>query len=214
MLKKRLLEELNNNNHYTLPKYILSFSKKIDLDINSFILLIYLMNQKDKIIFDYKKIIGDLSFSEKELLDSISILKDKKILSIVMEKNDSGVLEEKMDISFLYEKVFSLILDDKKETMEENDLFSKFEEEFGRTLSPMEYEIIGGWIESNIDKDLILEALKEAVFNGANNLRYIDKILFEWNKKGIKKVSDIIKNNKSTEEKKQEEIYEYDWLNE
>ena len=93
-------------------------------------------------------------------------------------------------------------------------MFDKFEEEFGRTLSPMEYEIINGWIESKIDKELILAALKETVFNGANNLRYVDKILFEWNKKGIKKASDIHTKEKETEEKKEPEIYEYDWLNE
>ena len=78
----------------------------------------------------------------------------------------------------------------------------------------MEYEIINSWIESKISNNLILAALKEAVFNGVSNLRYIDKILFEWNKKGIKKPDDINKAKKSEEEDKNESFYEYDWLNE
>ena len=78
----------------------------------------------------------------------------------------------------------------------------------------MEYEIISGWIESGISNDLILAALKETVFNGVNNLRYVDKILYEWNKKGIKNSSDISKIEKQKEDEKQEECYEYDWLNE
>ncbi len=41
----------------------------------------------------------------------------------------------------------------------------------------MEYEIIGAWVEKGFKEQLILEALKEAVYNGVTSLRYIDKIL-------------------------------------
>ena len=109
---------------------------------------------------------------------------------------------------------FSEFLNEEENKKQDNDLFSTFEKEFGRSLSPMEYEIINSWLESKIDKELILSALKEAVFNGVNNLRYIDKILFEWNKKGIKKASDVKQSIKKEEEEKQENYYEYDWLNE
>ena len=89
---------------------------------------------------------------------------------------------------------------------------AKFEKEFGRTLSPVEYETISKWIESNIPLELIEAALKEAILSGVNSIRYIDKILFEWNKKGYKTPSDII--NKSKKDEYIEEIYDYDWLNE
>lgn len=214
MLKKKLMEQLNNDNHYSVPKYVLTYSKDLGLDINALILLIYFINGKNKAIFDYKKIISDLKFSEKEILDAISLLKDKKILSIEMVKNDFGVLEEKINISSFYDIVFAKILDEKEEDQDKKDLYGIFEKEFGRTLSPMEYEIINSWLEQGLASDLILSALKEAVFNGVNNLRYIDKILYEWNKKGIKTVNDIVKNERKKEEEKPEECYEYDWLNE
>ena len=35
------------------------------------------------------------------------------------------------------------------------------------------------------------DSVKEAVFNGVSNLRYIDKILYEWGKAGIKNVNDV-----------------------
>ena len=214
MLKDKFMEQINNENHYTIPNYVLLFAKEASLDSNSLILLIYLLNQKNKDIFNYKKILSDLSFSEKELFDSISILKDKKILSISMEKNESGILEEKIDISSFYDIVFAKFLEEDKKNKKDDNLYNEFEKEFGRTLSPMEYEIINSWIESKISNDLILAALKEAVFNGVCNLRYIDKILFEWNKKGIKKPDDINKTIKNEEEEKNESFYEYDWLNE
>lgn len=214
MLKDKLLEQLNNDNHYRISKYVLVFAKEMNLDSNSLILLIYFLNQKNKDIFDYKKIINDLNFNEKELLESISVLKDKKLIAIEMEKNESGILEEKVNISSFYDIAFSKMLNEEEKQKDDNDLFNTFEKEFGRTLSPMEYDIINSWLEDNINKELILEALKEAVFNGVNNLRYIDKILFEWSKKGIKNASDIKNKIIKEEDEKQEEYYEYDWLNE
>ncbi len=214
MLKKELLEQLNNENHYTVPKYVLTYAKDLGLDMNALILLIYFLNKPNKTIFDYKKIISDLNFTEKELLDSMSVLKDKNILLILMEKNDSGVLEEKVDISLFYEIIFSKILNNESKENVEKDLYDNFEKEFGRTLSPMEYEIINSWLEQGISNELILSALKEAVFNGVNNLRYVDKIIYEWNKKGIKKPSEVTQTEKKEEEEKASETYEYDWLNE
>ena len=212
MLNEKLLEQLNNDNHYTLPKYVLSYAKDLNLDINSFILLIYLLNGKNGSSFNYKNIMKDINLNEKELLDAISVLKCKKLLSIEMKKNDFGVLEELINISSFYDIVFSKMLNESKNDIDRKDIYEEFEREFGRTLSPMEYEIISGWIESGISNDLILAALKETVFNGVNNLRYVDKILYEWNKKGIKNSSDISKIEKQKEDEKQEECYEYDWL--
>ncbi|MHA6483938.1 DnaD domain protein [Paenibacillus sp. strain BS8-2] len=61
------------------------------------------------------------------------------------------------------------------------DLFSTFEQEFGRLLSPYECETISGWIDQDrYTEEIILFALKEAVFAGKLNLRYIDRILIEW----------------------------------
>ncbi len=214
MLKKQFIEQINNENHYTIPKYVLTHAKDFNLDVNSLILLIYFLNQKNKDIFNYKKIIEDLNFSEKELFDSISLLKDKKLISIQMEKNDSGVLEEKLDVSSFYDIILSKFINESDEEEENSSLYDSFEREFGRTLSPMEYDIINSWLEAKIDKGLIIEALKETVFNGVSNLRYVDKILYDWNKKGIKKPSDINRNREETKDDGKEEYFEYDWLNE
>lgn len=214
MFREKILELVNNQNHFVIDKCVLKCAKQMKLNINSFILLIYFLNHKNKEIFDCKKILNDLDFSEQELVDSISQLKDKKILSIGMEKNDSGILEERIDISAFYDILSSKILDGDKQNANDKDLYDIFEKEFGRTLSPMEYEIINGWLESKIDKELIVCALKETVFNGVNNLRYVDKILYEWNKKGIKVPSDIKEVEHDKGEENEQPYYEYDWLNE
>ena len=97
-----------------------------------------------------------------------------------------------------------------------SNIFSTFETEFGRTLAPMEYEIINSWIDSGYSEELIIAALKEAVYNGVFKLNYIDKILYEWGKKGIKTPQDVANNRlkfKEKQEKKEKlELFDYDWF--
>ena len=52
------------------------------------------------------------------------------------------------------------------------------------------------------------------VFNNVNNLRYIDKILYDWYKKGIRNVSDIQKIKESSTSSDVDSVYVMDdWLN-
>jgi len=67
-----------------------------------------------------------------------------------------------------------------------SDLFTLFEQEFGRPLSPMECETISAWIDQDKYPDeLIRFALKEAVFAGKLHFRYIDRILIEWSRNRV-----------------------------
>ena len=78
----------------------------------------------------------------------------------------------------------------------------------------MDYEIINAWISNGYSEELITAALNEAVYNGVTNLRYIDKILYEWNKKGIKSAKDI--NNKEDDDVTlyETKILNFNWLDE
>ena len=210
-MNKNVIESLMVvNNHLIIPNYFIRYYKKFNLENNELLMLIYLLNCNEKLILDNKKISKDLYLEENEVLNIISSLIEKNYISIEMSKNN-GIIEEYISLDLFYEKINSyLIENDKKDNS--SDIYSKFEKEFGRTLSPVEYETISKWIESNIPLELIEAALKEAILSGVNSIRYIDKILFEWNKKGYKTPSDII--NKSKKDEYIEEIYDYDWLNE
>jgi DNA replication protein len=84
----------------------------------------------------------------------------------------------------------SLELLEKKETSV--NLFALFEQEFGRPLSPLEYEKIVSWLDGEgYREELIREALAEAVLSGKFNFKYIDRILFEWQKLNIRTVQEL-----------------------
>ena len=79
----------------------------------------------------------------------------------------------------------------------------------------MECQVIKGWIDDNFSHELIMEALKEAIYNGANSLRYIETVLYTWRKKGYKTKQDVINakvKNRDTKQEDREPFY-YDWLN-
>jgi len=134
-------------------------------------------------------------------------------IELVARRNEDKVKVEYINLDSLYTKLgFSIVNTEEKD--ENPTLYDVIEKVFGRTLSPMEYEIIGAW-QNIFDHELIVLALKEAVYNGVNNLRYIDKILHDWQKKGIKSEKDVIADRKNYRKKQEnKKLFDYDWLNE
>lgn len=200
---------LMKNQTYNIPFVLLQNYRNLNITDSELIVLIYLINNNDS--FNPKQISKDLNFDLSELMELINSLIEKNIIKIdVLNKK---VREEIINLDELYNKLGFIIINDETEETD-NSIFTVFEKEFGRTLSPLDYEIIKDWL-TEFSEELILLALKEAVFNGVNNLRYIDKIIREWNKKGIKNEQDIINDRKQFQNKKSnKELFDYDWLNE
>lgn len=193
---------------FYVPSLLIKNYRKLNINDSELIVLIYLIN--NDISFNPKQMANDLNYNLNELMEIINSLTEKKLIKI--EILNKKVKEEIINLAELYNKLGFIIINDEVET--KTDIFSKFEKEFGRTLSPLEYEAITNW-QKEFNDELILLALKEAVYNGVNNLRYIDRIIYEWNKKGIKTEKDIINDRQRFHNKKStKELVDYDWLNE
>lgn len=201
-----------------VPIYLLKHYKNLKLELPEFIFLMYLYNKGNNIIFDPSLFAKEINISLEEVMNFISTLGSKNYIKVEVEKNETGLMEEIIKLDDFYSRISMLILDDaNNHDTTTSTIFEVIEKEFGRTLSPIEYEIIKAWLDNNISEELIKEALKEATFNGVSNLRYIDKILYEWGKKGIKNKEDVLKNKKhrsnSDDHKKIDlEIMDWDWF--
>lgn len=194
-----------------VSRFLFENYKQLGLQEDEFILLIYLLNEEDK-IYDPTRISNKLNIPLPQVLNLTNSLKSKDLIKFSNQKLNNKITEC-LSFEELYKKL-GLLLVNQQDTKSTN-IFDIFEQEFGRTLSSIEYEIINAWLASaNYNEPLILAALKEAVYNGVSNLRYIDKILYEWHKKGIKTVEDIDKKKQNHEPDKNLELYDYDWLNE
>lgn len=210
-MKNNVINELIKvNKDLIIPSFLTKNYNKLDLSLDEFMLLIYFINLKDNITFDINKIKEDMNFESSNILEIINKLNEKNYIAIETKKNN-GIIEEFISLDLFYNKMTSMILDNEKEESN-SDIYSLFEKEFGRTLSPSEYEQINNWLQNDISEELIKEALKEASLSNVHTIRYIDSILFTWTKKGYKKPSDI--KRKTTDKEPVETIYDYDWLNE
>ena len=205
----KVIDILKNGN-ISFPKMLLTNYKKLKITEKELIVLIYLIDDNE---FDPERIATDLNIKPIDVLTVVSSLSKKDIVKLESVTNNN-VCEEYVCLDELYNKLAISLMENETES-KDTTLFDKFEKEFGRTLSPIEYEIIGAWIEGDFSEELILLALKEAIYNGVSNLRYIDKILYEWNKKGIKSKEDIEKEREKFSKKdSKKEVFDYDWLNE
>ena len=187
---------------------------KLSLSLNEFLLLLYFDNSYDS-IFDIALLSKTLNMSEEQILQAYGSLIAKKLIKVVAIKDGYGKVIEKVSLDNFYNEI-KTEYKTKEEEIKKEDIYTIFEKEFGRTLSSMDYEIINAWIDNGFSEELVIAALKEAVYNGVPNLRYIDKVLYEWNRKGIKKPTDIKKQLESIPEAPVYEasIMDFDWLNE
>jgi DNA replication protein len=220
-MKNSKLIDIFKNGNIVVPLYLLKNYKELNIEMDEFIFLMYLYNLGDKFLFDPNKFSNDLGIDMTSIMNYISVLTDKKLIGVEVIKNDKNVMEEVISLDGFYTKLTCFTISEvSNNDVTDSNIFELIEKEFGRTLSGMEYEIIKAWLENNYSEDIIKEALKEAVYNGVSNLRYIDKILYEWNRKGVKNVADVDKMRKKHKEKNEKdieidtEIFDWNWLDE
>ena len=205
-----------DNKKFVVETLFLKEALKYNLTLKEFLILMYFDNDYD-LVFDVKKVSKAICLSEEDTLIAFESLLTKRLIKLSSVKNESGKLIDKISLDNFYNSLKESI-NLEKEEKDENSIFYKFQEIFGKSLSGMDYEIINAWLSKGFSKELILEALNEAIKNNAPSLRYIDKVLFDWNKKGYKSINDIKKYNKSennyyTEEQNFESsVFDYNWL--
>ena len=197
-----------------IPRLLFNNYKSLGISDEELIIIMVIMNYGDKVIYDPELFAKDLNGDKRNIMKNIDSLCDKNILSLIIEKNNRKSYEY-ISLDSLYEKLLNIVIDKKEDEVIDNSIFTIFENELGKLLSPMEIEKIKEWINSGNSTEMITLALKEAVLNGVNNLNYIDSILNSWNKKGYKNKSDILKEKENYRSKKEKiDIFDTDWLNE
>ena len=221
-MKSAKLIDIFRQGHIVIPLFLLQHYKELKLEINEFIFLMYLYSWGNKFDFDPLKFSAELNLTTKDVMNYIGILSDKNFISVDVMKNEKGLMEEVVLLDNFYKKLSLITMDEVNQVSrsENSNIFEIVEKEFVRTLSPIEYEIIKAWLDNGMDEELIKEAIKEATYNGVSNLRYIDKILYEWGKNGIKTVSDVVDNRKKRAKAREketsdvdiDEIVDWDWF--
>jgi DNA replication protein len=195
------MSELRNvfsSKDFVINTNIIKCISELDISLDEFLLILYFINVSCNL--DTNDIKYRLGFNDDKIFNTFTSLVNKKMLEMVVINKNNEVIEQ-VNLDPFYDRLAL----NKKIEKNDTDIYALFERELGRTLSSFEYELINKWLEKGIDENTIKRALKEAILNGVTSFKYIDKIVYEWSKNGVRK-------RQAEEEKTLEEVFDYDWL--
>ncbi|GIP58245.1 DNA replication protein DnaD [Paenibacillus woosongensis] len=193
-----------------VPSSLLTHYRKLGLSDTEVMLLLQLVTYKQLEHNDFpsmEQLEQRMGKAPGEVSSVIQRLMKDKWISIDMEWDErTGIQFESYNLAGMYERLAQCLAEERaalrqqshqrepeaaKPEANERNLFVIFEKEFARPLSPMECETISSWVDQDgYPEELILLALKEAVFAGKVHFRYIDRILLEWNRNRVQTVED------------------------
>ena len=159
MKSKKLLDMIKTKD-LIIPSILLINYKELKINEKELLLISMLMSYENDIAFDPTHFSQKLNLDLNEIMEMISSLSSKNYIEINVKK-ENNKMKEYISIEPIYEKLLLMTIEEEEKNLEESTIYSTIEEEFGRTLSPIEYETISGWLNAKIDEGLIKEALKE-----------------------------------------------------
>lgn len=204
-MEYKLLENWIKAGNTDTPTLLLMHYKDIGLTNDDLVVLIQLKSFIDKgdHFPDTDVLAKRMHLSKDEAFKSIHQLIQKKVLSIETIRNEEGKSQDQFSFNLLWEKLFIYLKQQKTEQENKEDenqtknLYAIFESEFGRPLSPIELQTLNMWIdEDHYATELIQMALREAVLSQVYSLKYIDRILLNWEKKNIRSKEQVEQESK------------------
>lgn len=200
-----------------ISNILLSIYKKIGLSDTEMMLIIHLLyfQNKGNDFPSFSELEKRMTLNSEELMKVFQRLVKQGYIFIEENKDEeTDILYEAYNVSPTLLKVIKELernveinkieKDRKLHVVKVDNVYKIFEQEFGRPLSPIEIELISTWIDKDkYSEDVIIYALKEAVFSNKISFRYIDRILFDWQKKNIRTVDQVkqyIKNFRATQD--------------
>ncbi|RVU71732.1 MULTISPECIES: DnaD domain protein [Lactobacillus] len=203
-------KDYRNIGFTTLPNGLIAYYSQIGITDAQMLLILQLeaFAQRDELFPANDKIAANTNFSANEVAALIQQLIDQKDLIIEQTTDSQGKIGNRYNLDNLYDKLEqyldSHILVKSKKNNEPakvaddlennplNRLSRQFEVEFGRYLSPIEREEIASWLSADHYKPEIIElALREAVLSQAYSLKYVDRILLNWQRHNLKTSTEI-----------------------
>ncbi len=183
----------------SLPVLLLKNYSKLGLSETEFICLLQVYSdvEQGNHFPTPEEISNRMNISVKECSTILRKLLQQHFLTIEENQSSNGILFESYSFISLWEKLADFVMQESKRAQlqksleQEADVYTIFEQEFGRPLSPIECETLAMWLDQDQHSTTIIKAaLRESVISGKLNFRYIDRILFEWKKNGVKTIED------------------------
>lgn len=199
----------------SMPKYLLTHYTKIGLnDLEMMVLIQILCEAESNPYPSIATLAGRMIATPADIEEVVGRLVERKLLTIERYWNP---IDKKWGNTYSFVKLIDELAElwaiersqqlDEERTFKQNqaspqsistvvnpsmeNLVHIFEQELGRLLTHLECENIDRWLSSPFSEELIIEALRRGVSAGIRNFRYLDSILREWEKKGLRTRAEI-----------------------
>lgn len=137
------------------------------------------------------------NYLRKDRYHETKYIKEKSQLFI--EKNEEYSLDNKVGIPMVDREENSIEENSIEKNRIEENIYEFVEENFGRTLNPIEYEEISKWE----DNELTRYAIRESILNGARSINYIRTVIDSFKAKNILTVEEAIKDKERYKKNKE-----------
>ncbi len=199
----------------SIPKYLLTHYKEIGLnDLEMMVLIQILCEAESNPYPSIATLTGRMTASTSDIEESVGRLVERKLLKIERYWNSTetkwcnsyslvGLIDELAEFwaiersqqleeerALKQNQTTPQLISTQPNSPMEN-LVRTFEQELGRPLTQLECQNFDRWLSSHFSEELIIEALRRGVSAGIRNFRYLDSILREWEKKGLKTRAEI-----------------------
>lgn len=168
---------------------LLEYYKKLRLSENEVMVILmidHLLEQKNTLITpDLLSL--KMNISSKELDKILVSLLERDLIVYDMGK------KVKVSLKPLHKKLyetFQVALSKEQESLVSEkkaaylkNIYEVFEKQLNRTLSPLEFSMIGEWVNDGFDDETIIRALNEALSKGKKTIRSVDRILVQYKAK-------------------------------
>lgn len=160
---------------------------------------------------DVRLIAKHLGTSETQVFNQLHQMMTNQLVVQKMRQLPDGKEDALYDFTPLINRLI-LFQEQKRDDQQEKDTqdrrvatFNMLESEFGRPLSSMELQIVNDWLEQDHYTAVMIKlALRQAVKNGALNLKYIERILQSWQRQGLRSANDINEHERQFENRQEE----------
>ena len=170
---------------------LLEYYKKLRLSENEVMVILmidHLLEQKNTLITpDLLSL--KMNISSKELDKILVNLLERDLIVYDMGK------KVKVSLKSLHKKLyetFQVALSKEQESLVSEkkaaylkNIYEVFEKQLNRTLSPLEFSMIGEWVNDGFDDETIIRALNEALAKGKKTIRSVDRILVQYKAKEV-----------------------------
>lgn len=193
----------------TLQNGLIAYYPQLQISDAELLLIIQLeaFSQQGETFPSNEKIAANTNLTVADVGNLIQRLIDRDYLTIEQTTDSQDKIGNKYSLDKLYNALDQyisqnvliknkhdkkVVVSDSLENNPVNYLSRKVEVEFGRYLSPIEREEVAQWLSvDHYNPDIIELALREAVLSQAYSLKYIDRVLLNWQRHNLKTTAEV-----------------------